>query len=134
MKTMLAALLVGLALLGCGSNETVSAPASKPPAKLVVKYEGNPGFRTSAKLFVRVIAPNDAIAARGKVEDLSADERVLTLGERELIGYYVAVSRSRGATSDPECGREFTVARGETATATISLPSLSASDSCRVSR
>lgn len=112
----------------------MSAAAPKPQAKLVVQYDGDPSFQTSARLFVRVIAPNDAIAARGKVEDLSTDERVLTLHERELIGYYVAVSRTRDAALDPGCGREFNVERGETATATISLPSLSPLDSCRVSR
>jgi len=134
MKTTLVTLVAGLALLGCEGNDDVSAAAPKPRAELVVQYEGNPSFRTKAKLFVKVIAPDDAIVAGGKVDDLSTDERILALREPELIGYYVAASRTRDVALEPQCGRMFNVEKGEAAKATISLPSLARAESCHVSR
>lgn len=142
MKTTLVTLAAGLALVGCGGKDGVSAAASEPQAKLIVRYEGNPSLGDGAKLFVTVIAPNDAVSARGKVDDLSIDERILTLREPELIGFSVHASRTRrGAALDPECGRMFNVEAGESAEATISLSSLSRvrpskppAGSCRVTR
>jgi hypothetical protein len=127
--------MAGVALVGCGGEDD-NEPDQPPPrqAELVVQYEGNASFSSGGKLFVAVIAPNDAVPAKGRVDDLSTDERVLVLRESQLPGYIVAASRTPDAAIDPQCRRTVNVEAGDSATVTVSIPRLSSRVTCHVSQ